>query len=235
MEIAKFLKDILFPVFCAECGREGEWWCEECLAEKKFSIFGFCPVCGKQSRGETCPGCREASSLDGVFSFLIYTENDPVGKLIKDFKYSFALDIKTVWGKIIPRAVGETKFCGENPWLLVPVPLHPRRERERGYNQARVIAEIIFSVLQKKYPTGQFIAGSRGLSRVRPTAQQARLSREERMKNVYGAFAWAGEPPERAILVDDVFTSGATMQECARVLKMAGTKKVLGLTLARAV
>ena len=131
------------------------------------------------------------------------------------------------------------------PFVLIPVPLYPARERERGFNQAEIIARIIFSVLREKSGlgaggnqaghAGRFILEKNILARVRPTAQQAHLARDGRMKNVSGVFSCRGPASETVILVDDVFTSGATAQECAKVLKSAGAKKVFCLTLARAV
>ena len=160
---------------------------------------------------------------------------------MRQFKYHYARDIKSVWEKMILSAdlplaaLLPGKEADSAAWQIVPVPLYPRRERERGYNQAKIIAGIILSYLRAMYPDRQFILDDKYLRRVRPTAQQAKLSKEERVKNISGAFAAIGTAPENVILIDDVFTSGATLEECARTLKSAGAKKVFALTLARAV
>ena len=240
-EEIKFIKDVLFPVFCVSCGREGEWWCETCLRQNKFSPVCRCPGCGKNNDGELCLGCRGFFNLDGAVSFTEYSENSPAGRLLREFKYHYASDIKSVWEKIILATdlslpvfvAGAGKEGGL--WHIIAVPLHPRRERERGYNQARIIAEIILIYLKNKYFDRHFILDDNSLSRVRTTAQQAKLSKEERVKNIAGAFAPGKAVPENVILVDDVCTSGATLEECARVLKSAGAKKIFALTLARAV
>lgn len=237
---AKYIKDVLFPVFCVSCGREGEWWCESCLRKNKSSTVCRCPGCGKKNSGELCLGCRGFFHLDGAIAFIEYEENNPAGRLIRQFKYHYARDIKSVWKNIILSAdLPLADLLSDNQpggvlWRIIPVPLYPRRERERGYNQARIIAEIILAYLQTKYPGHRFVLDDGSLSRVRPTAQQAKLSKEERIKNINGAFAAIGAAPENVILVDDIFTSGATLEECARMLKIAGTKNVVGLTLARA-
>jgi ComF family protein len=237
----KSIKDVLFPVFCVSCGQEGEWWCEACLRKNKFSPVCRCPGCGKKNDGELCLGCRGFFNLDGAAAFIEYSEKSPAGRLLREFKYHYASDIKSVWEKIILSAgmpLGDFLFAGEageDSWHVAPVPLHSRRERERGYNQARIIAEIILIYLRNKYSGRHFILDDNSLSRVRPTAQQAKLSKEERVKNIAGAFAPGKAVPENVILVDDVYTSGATLEECARALKSAGAKKVFAITLAQTV
>ncbi|TAN33530.1 ComF family protein [Patescibacteria group bacterium] len=259
---ARWFKDILFPVSCVDCGVEGEWWCKLCRAKHQ----------------NECALWPADAHLDRGASFFVYEENGPVGRLIKQFKYGFAKDIKNVFekiisekkgflrslcsvgtiisvaGSIVPDLVGAVEpIC----WSVLPVPLHPRRERERGFNQAKVLAKIFLDSLNTppcipppETSSGQALKGEgltqnpppiRGrieegvLVRTRYTPHQARLSKEERTQNVAGAFAWKGPAPAPAyvLLVDDVYTTGATMQECARVLKAAGAQKIYWLTLAR--
>jgi ComF family protein len=220
-KLFNLIKETLFPIFCMECGREGEWWCDECL-----------------SKQDNCSGEFDASAsvLHGAFAFAPYSEQRPIGKLIRAFKYNFASDIENVLEKII---VSNNKFENfaerifvEN-CLIVPVPLHSRRERERGYNQAGVIARII----AKNYGQNKSAVEEKCLSRVRYTIQQAKLNKKEREQNVCDAFVWKGDAkcPENIILVDDVFTTGATLESCAKALHAAGAKKVFAVTLARAV
>ncbi|MFA5128199.1 MAG: ComF family protein [Patescibacteria group bacterium] len=214
------IKATLFPIYCVECGAEGEWWCKKCLA-----------------RQEKCFGEFEASasSLDGAFAFLPYLEQVPAGKLIRAFKYNFASDIENVWHKVIVHSEKFDNFAKQistENCMIVPVPLHHRRERERGYNQADVIARIVAkNCWQNKIPVKTY------LLRVRYTAQQAKLNKKEREHNVLDAFIWQkGIPcPENIILVDDVFTTGATLESCAQAVRAAGAKKVFVITLGRAV
>jgi ComF family protein len=215
------IKETLFPIFCMECGREGEWWCNECLSKQDNG-------CGEFD--------TNGLSLDGAFAFAPYSEQRPIGKLIRAFKYNFASDIENVLEKII---ISNNKFedfakriFAEN-CLIIPVPLHSRRERERGYNQAGVIARII----AENYGQNKITVEEKRLSRVRYTVQQAKLNKKEREQNVCDAFVWAGDEkrPENIILVDDVFTTGATLESCAKALRLAGAKKVFAVTLARAV
>jgi len=214
-QVVDFLKDILFPVFCVECGSEGEWWCSDCRRSKikirKNKADGF---------------------LNGSSAFFDDGEGSPGYKLIKQFKYSFATDISTVWEDIMeiePLLADWPKDIS-----LIPVPLHQYRLRERGFNQAELLADILY---KKMMATGRTVVLNRkGLIRVRSTTQQVQLGRSERLENMVKAFAWGGGvAPTNVILVDDVYTTGATMQECAKVLRQNGTQWIWAFTLARGV
>ena len=203
--VVEEVKDLIFPYFCAGCGSEGEWWCKRCRKSQiKF-----------QKRAE-----GELKDLTALFK---YQENSSIGKLIKDFKYGFVSDISKLWKDII----NECKIEIDLDAVLVPVPLYEKRERERGYNQSQIIAKIIMDVCGCR-------VDNYCLERVRQTLQQAHLGLEERLLNVENAFrAKEDINYEKVILVDDVFTTGATMNECARVLRRAGVKEVSGFVLAR--
>lgn len=199
------IKDYIFPYFCAGCRQEGEWWCKNCREKEKF----YSKI-------------KAEDGLDSVSALFNYNENSAVGYLIKQFKYNFVKDISELWTEIIkmqPIKISETA-------VLVPVPLYKKRERERGYNQADILANILSR--ETKAPVLYNV-----LNRVKPTQQQAKLGKKERKINVKNAFEWVGViAPEEVVLVDDVYTTGATMIECARVLRAAGVKRVRGFVLA---
>ena len=233
--VFKFLKDLLFPVYCYSCGQEGEWWCDECLQEylKNSYLVLKCPYCGKKNQtGETCYRCEAVSFLDREVAFLFYQSDEIVGRLIKSFKYSFAEEIREVWQKVVERRVGDilglSEDCDDVLFQIIPIPLHKKRMAERGFNQAEIIAHILSSKIG--WPVLKD-----ALKRVKKTDQQAHLSFLARRENIKNAFVWQGKEscPENIILVDDVFTSGATMQEAAQVLKCSGARVVRGITLAR--
>lgn len=211
------IKDILFPVFCVECGREGEWWCAECAEKQKITIKSYDAL----------------EPLDGAEALFVYHENRPAGKLIRQFKYSYASDAAAAF-LVAARGARrdiQTFFAARGAPAMMPIPLHPRRERERGFNQARVLCDVFADVLGE---SGARPVVADGLRRVRYTAQQARLSKDGRLANVAGAFAWTGEypPPQNIVLIDDVYTTGATARECAAALKAAGAEKVYVFTVA---
>ncbi len=227
--IVQFIKDSLFPVFCVECGKEGEWWCKSCLLKQKIGVFR-CPVCGDQTlEGKTCGNCRLATTLDGVVAIFNLEEHRSVESLIHQFKYSFALDIQKLWKKVIENNFSLLFGGLGKDWLVVPVPLHKKRKRERGFNQSEVIARLIQDAAQESGFTYQDC-----LRRTKYTKQQAKLDKLEREKNVRGTFKYITRPiKSRILLVDDVYTTGSTMNECARILKENGVSEVLGVVLAR--
>lgn len=235
--IIENIKNYLFPVFCLQCQKEGQWWCEKCIdALENVGVF-YCPVCHlKNSSGTPCQRCQSATALNGVAAFFDYNEKAIVGQLIRQFKYNFAYDIVDVWKEIIDKyllKIIEVQKINAGIFMVIPVSLHRSRYRRRGFNQAELIAELLYTKLKEIYPLTSFEKNS--LIREKPTKQQAKLNRADRLKNLQNAFGWQSTypPSKNIILVDDVYTSGATMQECAKILKRAGAQKVFGLTLAR--
>lgn len=198
--------DFLFPKFCAGCGEEGQWLCERCLPVANFT---------QEERGDFY--------LDGIASLFIYEENT-ISRLIKMFKYDYLMEIAGIFKKIIDNTDLHNIW---RDFVIIPAPLHARRERERGFNQSEIIANLF----AEKFG----LSVNKNLRRVIYTAQQAKLSAEERKLNLENAFVWADQTklaPKKILIVDDVFTTGATMQECAKVLKNSGAKIVWGLVLA---
>lgn len=210
------LKDCIFPNFCLECFREGEWWCADC--RKKF-LFKF-TVSIPNNLG------RDRVYLDEVLAFFDYVEDCPPARLLKQFKYNYVSGIEDVWQIIINEHIDDLARWSD--FTLVPVPLHERRERMRGFNQSAVLAKIVAKLDPWKGGVNS------NLKRLRHTECQAGLTRSLRLTNLDDAFAWLDvSVPEKILLVDDVYTTGATMNECAKVLKKAGAKQVSGLVLAK--
>ncbi|MCX6780483.1 MAG: hypothetical protein NT034_04915, partial [Candidatus Magasanikbacteria bacterium] len=197
----------------------------------------YCPVCHiKNLDGKNCRDCQAASQLIAVAAFFNYQNNKVVSELIKRFKYSLATDINQLWLRVTADFLNT--IWSKSGWptsdiVIIPVPLHRRRYRERGFNQAQLIAQNIFEILKKYHPGVQL--DDINLQRIKFTKQQARLNRAERLSNIKGAFVYQGQnlSSKNIILVDDVFTSGSTMQECALILKSAGALQVYGLVMAR--
>lgn len=231
----KILKDIFFPIFCFGCQKEGEWLCDNCANNLAVKPNCSCPFCKTQNlSGEVCFDCQQTKQLDQLSCFFNYRENKEAAALVRAFKYSYALETKEIWEKIIDRFLRQTlnnseKFYREAS--LIAVPLHPRRQRERGFNQSKILAEIFQKILKNQ---GNYLELTQGLARKKYTKQQAGLDLEKRKENLKDAFVWEGKqkPPKKVLLVDDVFTGGATMNECAKVLKNAGSVEVRGMVLA---
>lgn len=215
--------DFIFPKKCKGCGKYGDDLCSKCYRELSIADQ-TCPECGEDSpMGWTHKVCKHKWGMDGLI--VIYDYQDEVVKAVID-------GVKFEFNRELVRGVLKNfRFeTGEKFDYLVPVPLHYYRKNWRGFNQAEEIA----LVLEKKMK----VKGLDVLSRKRNTKQQASIKeREEREKNVKGAFEvkklmkkqLAGK---KILLIDDVFTSGADMRECTKILKKAGVSFVWGLALA---
>jgi ComF family protein len=215
------LWELLYPARCAGCGREGDWLCAGCLRLCAPSGPGCCPRCGATLRSPECAICRDRlRSLESVGAAYEYI--GPARDLVRRFKYE---GMSAAAGWMAERILARTELRGD---VLTPVPMHPRRQRERGYNQAEALARALGRA------TGLPVACS--LRRTRHTDAQARLGAHERWTNVRGAFAAAAAAPAgaRVVLVDDVCTTCATLEECAATLKDAGAAHVSAVVFARA-
>jgi len=229
--------DSLFPVFCLSCGKEGFWLCENCLAQTKILDFQVCPACEAviTDKGFLCHFCRESrkSYLDCLIVAVSY--DDPSArKMVHNFKYRFISDISRPLAKLVCRALVRNNVT--LPDFLVPVPLHPKRSRWRGFNQSFLLAEHI----AKNIAPLMEIEVLDILRRKRYNQPQMQIKNyQERLKNMQNIFRLKPDTKPNAIknktilLIDDIATTGATLEECAKVLKSAGAKKVFAAVVAR--
>lgn len=232
--LKKILVHILFPQFCLNCKREGVLVCEDCLSSIDLSEFNYCPFCQTPKRvftEGTCSSHRKMK-LSGLFSATSY-QNPLVKKIISKFKYEpFLKNLTSPLTSLIIAhfLLSENKLISQNKENsgFLPVPLAKFRERWRGFNQAALIAQT----LSKFYKIPLF----NNLIKTKQTQPQVELKKKEREKNIRGVFT-VKNPREirgkRIFLVDDVFTTGSTMEECARILREAGCREVWGIVVAR--
>jgi len=235
-KIWSFFVDLLFPIECLDCGREGEWLCAGCFLKIKIVDRQVCQGCGRFGlNGAVCSHCKPDWALDRVLAALDYDRMIPA-KLIKTLKYGFVKDVSLVLAKIFLKFYHSSKLQGLVPdfggrrIIFIPVPLHPKRLRWRGFNQSELIARPIAQALGGELLNGVLI-------RAKNVLPQTKFKGAERLKNIEGCFKFIGEANQIkgkiVILVDDVITTGATMNECAKALKLAGAKKVWGFAIAR--
>lgn len=227
------LLDLLFPRTCLNCGKTGAYFCSECLNFTSLDRERICPVCERLAVGGTThPGCLKDRSLDGFTSVFAY--KGIIRKAIGKLKYKFVSDIGSELVELFLSSLGEdesfTRFCRQSEVCLVPVPLHPARERWRGFSQTRLLGKMITDNLGIKMVDL--------LIRTKNTKPQVGLKEEERKTNIKDAFSVNPVLSLKysvfsIILFDDVWTSGSTLKEAARTLKKVGAGKVWGLTLAR--
>jgi len=236
--------DFLFPKKCLGCGRTGSYFCSQCLNFVSPSSERICPVCERPSiDGLTHPRCRSATSLDGLTSLFVY--KGLIKKAIIKLKYRFVSDLATDLVELLVSFCGEDKtfssLCREKQFVLVPIPLHPRRERWRGFNQAELLGKMIAENLGINFSPDLLL-------RVKNTSPQIKLGEKERKINIKDAFSLnysiaqlsgkarfcsTGLNHSNILLFDDVWTSGVTLKEACRTLKKSGAKMVWGLTLAK--
>jgi len=227
--------DVFFPSSCVHCGDavEGsdyQFLCVSCSRELFFSQPPACTTCGYPFFGvlvgsRVCPHCAE---LEPVFEQgkTLFLAKGPARSIIHEVKYQsgfYALeDVKTM---VKQAPYYRDYFAGA---ILVPVPLHPTKERARGFNQSRLIAEAIAEATEAKELQNLLI-------RTVYTQTQTRLTRAARHQNVKNAFALAPNavvvPDQLYILIDDVFTTGSTLNACAAVLREAGATQLKVATL----
>ncbi|MBI5421508.1 ComF family protein [Candidatus Peregrinibacteria bacterium] len=215
----------LFPPVCASCKSEGDFLCARCLGSL-----------AKRRIGRYSPRARapEFASLAGVVYALDYAKNPQIRAAIQQFKYKFTEALAQPFAKLIAEKVGELGMVKGRRLILVPVPLHAKRLRERGFNQAEVIAHAI----QTQWPHG-LCEVQNLLVRPKETSQQAKLGRSERHQNLKDAFILNKKIVHKTasqnlyFVVDDVCTTGSTLDSCAKALREGGINPVYGLVIAR--
>ncbi len=233
--LAKSLLDLVFPRSCAGChGRAGDefrYLCWNCLTAIRLVTPPYCLLCGDPAHGELpnayfCPACRKRKPFfDCARSAAVYT--GLLKEMILDFKYRGAIWLSPDLGQLMLACL-RTHFSAPDIDCVTYVPLHKTRERERTYNQSFLLAKEIAGQLNRK--------ASDYLERVQAATSQTHLTSAERADNVKNKFAVKKRRDlkgQRVLLVDDVMTTGATVNECARVLKKHGAREVLVLTAAR--
>ncbi len=181
-----------------------------------------------------CRVCRMAEpAFDKAVSYAAY--EGELRALIQLLKFDRMVGIAGLLGARMAETILQLEGIAGDDVMVVAVPLFGGRERQRGYNQSRLLADKALARLRKLRPGWKLVPAHGALVRVRQTAAQFELSKTERRKNLRGAFEVTGEIRGREVLViDDIMTSGATARECARVLKAAGASRVWVATLARA-
>ncbi|MEI8143516.1 MAG: ComF family protein [Candidatus Berkelbacteria bacterium] len=222
----KFLLDIFWPKKCLKCGAYGEFVCADCFDEIELFATSTCFGCGRISDdGKVCPNCRKRLniSFDAIFVGTHYL-GLPL-QMIESLKYLGYRDLAEIIGEMMIRRILLSAFDYKK-FVVTAAPLHISRKNERGFNQSELIARYIAKRLGLEYQDL--------LIKKIKTERQVGLTREKRLENVREVFeARKGVIGKNIIIIDDVVTTGATLSECAKVLKAAGAKKVVGIVAAR--
>jgi competence protein ComFC len=230
------IASLLYPPTCVVCRanvRAGEYLCDQCHANVVRIVAPFCQKCSEPFEGAitdvfTCANCaHRAIHFDAAVA--AYRSRGIVRQIIHDFKYGRQIYLRRPVARWLRAALDDTRLRGRRFDIVVPVPLHPTRQRERGFNQASLLAELLSADVS--------IPSKPLLERTRYTTTQTALDRAERMENLHNAFRLRKNVDVRdlrVLLIDDVLTTGSTLSECARILKRAGAISVHAATAARA-
>lgn len=226
VNIKEFTLDLLFPKYCIGCGIEGYYICPGCSRKLPYISPLNCPKCGLPLGSRAfCPRCEEMSwQLDSMHS--IFRFEGILRQAIHLLKYN---NYKAFAPVLAEQVLSFFKIVGMKADAIIPVPLHPLRIKERGYNQSSLIARQFGKL------AGIPVVEDYLLRKVNTLPQVKTSSREERINNVQGAFICRkqGFNANSVIIFDDVCTTGATLNACAAALKENLVKSVYGLTLAR--
>ena len=227
-EVKGKLLDLLFPPRCVGCGKEGNYICAPCRAGLPRLLPPLCPTCGRPLvQEEWCSSCRRLKlDIDAICTPFAF--QGVLRQAIHRFKYGGFKALALPLAQLLTQQLKNKPLPAE---VLVPVPLHPRRLRERGYNQSGLLAQELCRLTA--IPVVEDMLFRHRNSR----AQVKTFDSEERQSNVLGAFDCRDEKLKggRILLIDDVCTTGATLNSCAIALKKAGASSVWGLALAREV
>jgi len=238
-----YLLDIIFPIECISCSADGKWICSKCYNTIPIRQTQECIFCGKNNLlGNFCKKCRTGHSLDGVLVASDYS-NKILSKAIKTYKYKLIKNLSTPLSQLLIDLLSQILTDPEKNYfwhdsgnviiknfkknIIIPVPLHKKRLRWRGFNQSEELANNFSKYFNLE-------TNSKDLKRIKFKKPQTRLDKDERFENIKNSFIWSGKNlnKKNIILIDDVSTSTATLNECARVLKQNGANKVWGLVIA---
>jgi len=219
--------DFLLPRLCCGCGdrvHRNKWLvCEPCMNSIPEMRLPICSICGcadavakDEMRCKNCPPGRIwFEKARGVFQY-----TDLPHLLVEKLKYKGRIEYAGLMALDMARLISEDTSA--KPDLIIPVPLHKTRQRERGFNQSMLLAREIAAIIGVS-------VGEKLLIRNKPTPTQTRLKRRERRANVAGAFSCRNQEMVRdrhILIIDDVYTTGSTLNECAKILKEAGAATV---------
>lgn len=223
------IHSLLFPEFCIGCGAYGMTLCSLCFESIRVAETYTCFYCGRIAPlGRLCPSCRNKHKIEILrMTWAVSYKDEMAKELIHEFKYMGVYKAGEILAEMLCRRVGEFISDIDDP-IVVPVPLHYQKLKKRGFNQA----EYFSLALSKHYD----LHGGLALSRVKETETQVGKSKSDREKNLTDAFVCQDIDlikDRNVILVDDVITTGTTLNECAKALKSAGAKKIYAVAVAR--
>jgi len=235
-DFVRSIASLLYPPACTICSAAvdaGEHLCVECESKVSRIMPPFCEKCSEPFDGAittafACANCAHRK-LDFEAAVSAYRARGIVRHVMLNFKYGRQIHLRHLIARWLVAALDDERIRDRRFDAIVPVPLHPARRRERGFNQAALLAEWLSAHLS--------VPLRPALERIHYTTTQTAFDRAERMRNLRGAFRLRKKADVRhlrVLLIDDVLTTGSTLSECARILKQSGAQSVYAATAARA-
>jgi ComF family protein len=235
--VIKNIADVIYPPMCLGCleilhPEKGKYFCANCQEQIRYLTDSMCPVCGisffnSSAGNHLCGNCLYSSPFFSIARAVAVYETI-ILNIIHKFKYGRDLSIGSALASFLAN-FSFPDFEFQSYSLLIPVPLHIKKLRERGFNQSLILA---YALGEKKQIDVNFSL----LKRHKFTLTQTGLNKKEREQNIKGAFEVSDKKKiagKNIILIDDVYTTGSTLNECAKTLLKAGAEQVAALTLAR--
>lgn len=240
-QLKKLFLDTIFPIFCLGCGKEGYHLCNDCLDSIKVNEYPICPICGRRLIDlKPCSLCAKKTHLNGLMVANL-DNNKLLRQAIYGYKYKFIKELSEPLTNLLIHHLRKSfvhqdfqQLSGFDDTIIIPVPLHSHRLNWRGFNQSQLMAENIVKQMI-------FSDGSTILLRQKNNQPQKNVpTKKERQTNIENAFAINLVSKDintirgkTIILVDDICTSGSTLEECAKVLRQLKPKSIWGLVLTK--
>lgn len=225
--VFSFVLDLLYPKFCVNCGEYGVLLCENCYSNIEKCNTKTCFFCGRISKlGKVCEACQNKNKTSFHSVIWCGSFKGALKEMIHSYKYDKFLELS----EILAEMAIETLMSNNNlkNSIVVPVPIYKKKQALRGFNQTEEIARIFSKKLG--------MHGGLALKKIKSTDSQMGLNRVQRLNNLVGSFECFDTElikGKNILLFDDVATTGATINECAKTLKLAGAKKIDVFVLAR--
>lgn len=227
MNIIEYLLDFIYPKECAGCHREGWWICPKCKKQIVPIKSFYCPKCKKITpNGQFCSTCRRHFALTGII-IAAHFHRGPLREAIHSYKYESIFGLEDYFRPLLIHRLRDRLPKGDK--IIIPIPLHPKKKKYRGFNQAERLAKIIAEEFTLPLELN-------ALKRIKKTEAQMSLSKKERRQNIKGAFRINRQTNlknKTILLVDDVATTGLTLNEAAIILSSAGARRIWGVVIAK--
>ncbi len=239
-KVKKFILDIIFPIECLNCGKEGTWLCDNCKKKIILKEKQYCFNCKIENDfGHFCFNCKKYYALNGIFIASDY-ENEIVAKVIRTLKYKFIQEMAEILSQILVDFIEKMKNDKKSvlpPYVLrdlenvlvTSVPLYYKRLHWRGFNQAELIAKSFSHKLNLEFDPNLLLR----VKHNKPQVELPEMQRKINLKNSFKLINKKKVKDRNIIIIDDVATTGSTLNECAKALRQNKKQEIWGLVVAK--